>query len=191
MNFYKLLSTFVGHFCPPGSGSGFQIRIRIRIHRPDWIRIHNPAKNIRIRIRIANTAELKHWGFGSGSGLDPDSTTSVPQHWCKDYMLGRMSPEPVLLNCYGAPELIPRNEFRQPCSLAGRYDNPIPLRFLAPIDCLKIPALPPCTQSTCTYGSWSRSATLVERIHVKLCPASLFTQSTCTYGSWSRSATLV
>jgi hypothetical protein len=26
-------------------------------------------------------------------------------------------------------------------SLAGRYDNPIPPRFLAPIDCLKIPAL--------------------------------------------------
>jgi hypothetical protein len=27
------------------------------------------------------------------------------------------------------------------CSLAGRYDNPIFTRFLAPIDCLKIPAL--------------------------------------------------
>ncbi len=27
------------------------------------------------------------------------------------------------------------------CSLAGRYDNPIPTQFLAPIDCLKIPAL--------------------------------------------------
>jgi hypothetical protein len=27
------------------------------------------------------------------------------------------------------------------CSLAGLYDNPIPTRFLAPIDCLKIPAL--------------------------------------------------
>jgi hypothetical protein len=26
------------------------------------------------------------------------------------------------------------------CSLAGRYDNPIPPRFLSPIDCLKIPA---------------------------------------------------
>jgi hypothetical protein len=25
-------------------------------------------------------------------------------------------------------------------SLAGRYDNPIPTGFLAPIDCLKIPA---------------------------------------------------
>jgi hypothetical protein len=25
--------------------------------------------------------------------------------------------------------------------LAGRYDNPIPIRFLAPIDCSKIPAL--------------------------------------------------
>ncbi len=24
-------------------------------------------------------------------------------------------------------------------SLAGRYDNPIPTRFLAPIDCLTIP----------------------------------------------------
>ena len=27
------------------------------------------------------------------------------------------------------------------CSLAGRYDNPILTRFLAPIDCSKIPAL--------------------------------------------------
>ncbi len=26
-------------------------------------------------------------------------------------------------------------------SLAGRYDNPFPTRFLAPIDCSKIPAL--------------------------------------------------
>ncbi len=26
------------------------------------------------------------------------------------------------------------------CSLACRYDNPIPIRFLAPVDCLKIPA---------------------------------------------------
>jgi hypothetical protein len=26
-------------------------------------------------------------------------------------------------------------------SLAGRYDNPIPIQFLAHIDCLKIPAL--------------------------------------------------
>ncbi len=26
------------------------------------------------------------------------------------------------------------------CSLAGQYDNPIPTRFLAPIDYLKIPA---------------------------------------------------
>ncbi len=27
-----------------------------------------------------------------------------------------------------------------PCSLVGRYDNPIPTRFLVPIDFLKIPA---------------------------------------------------
>ncbi len=27
MKFLNFLSTFVGHFCPPGSGSGFRIRI--------------------------------------------------------------------------------------------------------------------------------------------------------------------
>jgi hypothetical protein len=27
------------------------------------------------------------------------------------------------------------------CSLVGRYDNPIPTQFLAPLECLKIPAL--------------------------------------------------
>ncbi len=36
---FKFFSTFVGHFCSPGSGSGF--RIRIRIHWPDWIRIQS------------------------------------------------------------------------------------------------------------------------------------------------------
>ncbi len=40
----------------------------------------------------------------------------------------------------------PRNWFQglnsaSLCSLVSRYDNPIPTRFLAPIDCLKIPAL--------------------------------------------------
>ncbi len=42
--------------------------------------------------------------------------------------------EPVFLHDYGAQESIPRNEFRQLnlCSLAGRYDNPIPPWFLAP-----------------------------------------------------------
>ncbi len=35
----------------------------------------------------------------------------------------------------------PRIDPKEPIhSLAGRYDNPIPSRFLAPIDCLQIPA---------------------------------------------------
>jgi hypothetical protein len=42
----------------------------------------------------------------------------------------------------------PRNRFQgmnfaSLCILAGRYNIPIPTRFLAPIDCLKIPALLP------------------------------------------------
>ena len=34
------------------------------------------------------------------------------------------SPEPVLLNVYGAPELIPRNEFRQPMQPGGPVRKP-------------------------------------------------------------------
>jgi hypothetical protein len=49
--------------------------------------------------------------------------------------------EVVFLNVYGAQELIPRMNSASLCSLAGQYDNPIPTRFLAPIDFLKIPAL--------------------------------------------------
>ncbi len=33
------------------------------------------------------------------------------------------------------------NDSASLCSLAGRYDNPVPTRFLAPVDCSKIPAL--------------------------------------------------
>ncbi len=34
---FLIFSTFAGHYCPPGSGSGSEFRIRIRIHWPDWI----------------------------------------------------------------------------------------------------------------------------------------------------------
>ncbi len=36
------------------------------------------------------------------------------------------------------------------CSLAGRYDNPIPTRVLGPIDYYKIPALIPAARDTHT-----------------------------------------
>ncbi len=44
----------------------------------------------------------------------------------------------------------PRNRFQEIdfaslCSLAVRYDNPIPTWFLAPLDCSKIPAQGPAT----------------------------------------------
>jgi hypothetical protein len=37
-------------------------------------------------------------------------------------------------------------------SLAGQYDNPITFRFLAPIDCSKIPALEPLTVYSSVAG---------------------------------------
>jgi hypothetical protein len=56
------------------------------------------------------------------------------------------SPGVDSLSQYFQTFLEPRNRFQgmnsaSLCSLAGLYDNPIPTRFLAPIDCLKIPAL--------------------------------------------------
>ncbi len=56
-----------------------------------------------------------------------------------------MTPETVFLNFLGAQESIPKNQFQgidsaSLCSLAGRYDNPIPTRFLAYIYCSKIPS---------------------------------------------------
>ncbi len=53
----------------------------------------------------------------------------------------------IVLSPYFETFMEPRNRFQgmnsaSLCSLAGRYDNPIPTRFLAPMDCLKIPALP-------------------------------------------------
>ncbi len=62
-----------------------------------------------------------------------------------------MDPEPVLLNVYGASELIPGMNSVSLSSLAGRYENPIPPRCLAPIDFLKIPAQP-------KLGSFHRSS---------------------------------
>jgi hypothetical protein len=57
----------------------------------------------------------------------------------------------------------PRNRFQgmnsaSLCSLAERYDNPIPPRFLAPIDCLKIPARgkEKCWNFRTIYGGWNR-----------------------------------
>jgi hypothetical protein len=46
------------------------------------------------------------------------------------------------------------------CSLAGRYDNPIPTRFPAPIDCSKIPAQALTITRTCTvHTHWRRGLT--------------------------------
>ncbi len=71
MNFYKILSTFVGHFCPPGSGSGYGFRLLIRIHRPDWIRIqygsgsririHNPTINALVTFKYLSLWENCAW----------------------------------------------------------------------------------------------------------------------------------
>ncbi len=51
----------------------------------------------------------------------------------------RVDTEPVFLNVYGAPESEGMNSASL-CSLHGGPVRPLPPRFLAPIDFLKIPA---------------------------------------------------
>ncbi len=60
-----------------------------------------------------------------------NTSKASTSHWRNDW------PEMVFLNFLGAQESIPRHWFRQLCSLAGRYDNPIPTRFLSPLIVLK------------------------------------------------------
>ncbi len=60
-----------------------------------------------------------------------------------------MNSELVFLNLYGAQDRCQGINSASLCSLAGRYDNPIPTRCLAPIDFLKIPAL-------LAYVAWAR-----------------------------------
>jgi hypothetical protein len=50
-------------------------------------------------------------------------------------------PETEFLNFKEPKNRFQGNNSASLCSLAGRYYNPISTRFLAPTDCLKIPAL--------------------------------------------------
>ncbi len=63
--------------------------------------------------------------FNSPSLLPLCQSTIYMQRQC---VAGRgwevLSPEPVLLNVYGAPELMPRNEFRQPMQSGGPVRKP-------------------------------------------------------------------
>ncbi len=64
------------------------------------------------------------------------------------------------------------NDSARICSLAGRYDNPIPTRFLAPIESSKIPAL--CSYIHFTSGN----------VKGKLCK--LFFVLTCKFAIFSQ-----
>jgi hypothetical protein len=54
-------------------------------------------------------AHLKALYRGGGGGQEMETRGTV----------SRVETEPVLLNVYGAPELMPRNEFRQPMEPGG------------------------------------------------------------------------
>jgi hypothetical protein len=71
--------------------------------------------------QLGNTVAVGGWG-GEGGVTPPAPTPSTAETFKE-----------------------PRNQFQgidstSLCSLAGRYDKPKPTRFLAPIDCCKIPA---------------------------------------------------
>jgi hypothetical protein len=64
------------------------------------------------------------------------------QHYTEPEYFTFKDPRDGILKLLRSPRIYSiRNHSARMCSLAGRYDNPIPTRFLAPNDCLKIPAL--------------------------------------------------
>jgi hypothetical protein len=75
--------------------------------------------------------------FRINEGLQPGSSQAVPLLCVVDRVLppDLLFLQEFTLSRRGCNEL--PNSARQ-CSLAGRYDSPIPTRFLSPIDCLKI-----------------------------------------------------
>ncbi len=81
--------------------------------------------------------------FGPSYLMDQVIFTSTPReryYVRKGWRCCGVRPEPLFETF-----MEPRNRFQgiksaSPCSLACRYDNPIPTRFQAPIDCLKFPA---------------------------------------------------
>ncbi len=88
--------------------------------------------------------------IGGRSDNPPELTTVYPQSGIKNFPIRDYSseeyrplvhPEAVFLNFYGAQKSFQWINSASLCSLAGRYKNPIPIWFLAPIDSSKIPAL--------------------------------------------------
>jgi hypothetical protein len=63
-------------------------------------------------------------------------------------------PEPEFLTFKEAKNRFQGTNSARLCRLAGRYDNPIPNRFQAPIDCLKIPALDPVANNNKAEGRY-------------------------------------
>ncbi len=97
----------------------------------------------------STTGNEEDWGSQDCRGQDSSRTITTT--------------EPVFLNAWG-----PRNRFQgmnsaSLCSLAGRYDNPLPPRILAPIDSLKIPAQISCLSVILT--SYSIAATGFPRMY--------------------------
>ncbi len=99
--------------------------------------------------------QLEKWSLSTGINSRPQTIKA----------------EPVFLNV-----LEPRNRFQglnsaSLCSLAGRYDYPTPTRFLAPIDCSKIPAQDSCPPLSLYLPSLTSNAISIVQI---ICPIVLF-----------------
>ncbi len=116
-----------------------------------WFQFIQLTTGIKIRNLSVMRAPLVLFTSRAMSVLKPKSWTYnfaevsghnlvIFQTWVSTYNVYITNQSPYFFTFMG-----PRNRFQgmnsaSLCSLAGRYDNPIPPRFLAPIDCLNIPA---------------------------------------------------
>ncbi len=128
-------------------------------------------------VHMKENAEVDNETVTSSLHIWPSPISTLPPSWFVNKYVKRRNPYVVLalwlqyfLHCWNniarsrTFKLLRRlgidlrNGFRQPMySLACRYDNPIPTRFLAPLDCSKIPAQ--FRKSWCRGDSYNQGST--------------------------------
>ncbi len=81
---FRNLIYFCGSFCPSGSGTGF--RSLIRIHWPDWIRIHPGSETLVEREderehKVGVRSTRQHLYIGTPHGTLPDEVQTSAKLW--------------------------------------------------------------------------------------------------------------
>ncbi len=147
---FIIFSTFVGHFCPPGSGSGFWIRIRI--YWPEWIRIQSETLLVTVRKQFSPWAwkacpPLRWWWCSSWGWTVPSG------HFCSSAAEPPLRPPAVAADLWGwwwPGGVVPEPRLRR---VSGQ---PVVVAPAAVVDWWPPPPCSPQQEQASSSGIWGR-----------------------------------